>query len=63
VSWSKPSCPDGMDRATSDRIPDQIAIGELRVRVEQAGFRVDELVLVTTLLDAKASTKGGGGGP
>jgi len=52
-----------MDRATSDRIPDQIAIGELRVRVEQAGFRVDELVLVTTLLDAKASTKGGGGGP
>ena len=46
-----------MDRATYDQIPEQIAVRELRVRVEQAGFRVDELVLVTTLLDAKAYTK------
>jgi len=57
VSWSKPSCPDWMDRATYDQIPDQVAVRELRVRVEQAGFRVDELVLVTTLLDATAYTK------
>lgn len=57
VSWSKPSCPDWMDRATYDQIPDRIAVRELRVRVEQAGFRVDELVLVTTLLDAAAYTK------
>ena len=57
VSWAKPSCPDWMDRATYDQIPDRIAVRELRVRVEQAGFRVDELVLVTTLLDATAYTK------
>jgi hypothetical protein len=57
VSWAKPSCPDWMDRATYDQLPDRIAVRELRVRVEQAGFRVDELVLVTTLLDAKAYTK------
>ena len=30
---------------------------ELRVRVDQPGFRVNELVLVTTLLDAVAYTK------
>jgi len=57
VSWAKPSCPGWMDRATYDQIPDRIAVRELRVRVEQAGFRVDELVPVTTLLDAAAYTK------
>jgi Transposase DDE domain len=57
VSWAKPSCPEWMGRATYDQLPDRLAVRELRVRVEQAGFRVDELVLVTTLLDAVAYTK------
>jgi hypothetical protein len=51
VWWPKPQRPDWMDQATYDRLPDRLAMRELRVRVEQAGFRVDELVLVTTLLD------------
>lgn len=51
VRWPKPQRPDWMDQATYDRLPDDLEVRELRVRIEQAGFRVDELVLVTTLLD------------
>lgn len=51
VRWPKPQRPDWMDQATYDQLPDQLEVRELRVRVEQAGFRVDELVLVTSLLD------------
>jgi hypothetical protein len=57
VTWAKPERPDWMDEATYASIPDELAVRELRVRVEQPGFRVDELVLVTTLLDAGAYTK------
>ena len=48
VRWPKPERPDWMGQATYDQLPDDLAVRELRVRVEQAGFRVDELVLVTT---------------
>ncbi len=51
VNWNKPACPDWMDRATYDGLPGQLAVRELKVKVEQVGFRVDELVLATTLLD------------
>jgi hypothetical protein len=57
VTWAKPGRPDWMDEATYAEVPDELAVRELRVRVEQPGFRVDELVLVTTLLDAEAYTK------
>jgi hypothetical protein len=57
VWWPKPERPDWMDVETYDRLPDRIAIRELRVRIEQAGFRVDELVLVTTLLDPAEFSK------
>jgi hypothetical protein len=57
VRWPKPERPDWMDQATYDRLPGHVAVRELRVRIEQAGFRVDELVLVTTLLDPAAFSK------
>lgn len=57
VNWAKPACPDWMDRATYEALPDRLAVRELRVKVEQAGFRVDELVLATTLLDGVSFTK------
>jgi hypothetical protein len=57
VRWAKPACPDWMDRATYEALPDHLAVRELRVRVEQAGFRVDELTLVTTLLDGARFAK------
>ncbi len=57
VTWKKPTCPDWMDQATYDQIPDQITVRELRVPTQQPGFRVAELVLVTTLLDPAAYPK------
>lgn len=57
VTWTKPDRPDWMDKETYDRIPNELRIRELRVKVKQPGFRVDELVLVTTLLDGECYTK------
>ena len=57
VSWSRPTRPDWMDEATYAEIPGELAVRELRVTVDQPGFRVNELVLVTTLLDAEAYGK------
>jgi hypothetical protein len=57
VEWSKSDRPEWMDEETYRQIPDRLTIRELRVRVEQPGFRVDELVLVTTMSDGDAYTK------
>jgi hypothetical protein len=57
VRWAKPVRPDWMDEGTYARIPDELAVRELRVTVDQPGFRVNELVLVTTLLDGEEYTK------
>jgi len=57
VSWSRPARPDWMDEATYAQIPEGLKVRELRVTVDQPGFRVNELVLVTTLLDAEAYGK------
>jgi Transposase DDE domain len=51
VRWTRPARPDWMDEATYARMPDELCVRELRVKVEQPGFRVDELVLATTMLD------------
>jgi hypothetical protein len=57
VAWTKPARPDWMDEETYARVPDELEIRELRVTVEQPGFRVNELVLVTTMRDATEYTK------
>jgi hypothetical protein len=57
VSWSRPDRPDWMDEQTYAQIPEELTVRELRVTVDQPGFRVNELVLVTTLLDAETYTK------
>jgi hypothetical protein len=57
VSWPRPARPDWMDEATYAQIPEGLTVRELRVTVDQPGFRVNELVLVTTLLDAGRYTK------
>lgn len=57
ITWAKPERPDWMDEATYAQVPDELTVRELRVRVEQPGFRVHELVLATTLLDAAGYTK------
>jgi hypothetical protein len=57
VSWARPARPDWMDEATYAEIPEELTVRELRVTVDQPGFRVNELVLVTTMLDATAYAK------
>ena len=57
VCWTKPSRPSWMDPQQYDRLPDTLRIRELRVIVEQPGFRVDELILVTTMLNPLEYTK------
>ena len=57
VVWIKPARPDWMDEETYARMPDQLTVRELRFRVEQPGYRVHEIVLVTTLRDGELDTK------
>jgi putative transposase len=57
VRWTKPSRPEWMDQVLYAQLPEELAIRELRVKVHRAGFRVEELVLVTTLLDSQEYTK------
>jgi hypothetical protein len=58
VTWTRPDRPDWMDEATYAQLPGELRVRELRIKVAQPGFRVDELVLVTTLLDAVEYPKG-----
>ena len=46
-----------MDEETYAQIPGELKIRESRFKVQQPGFRVNELVLVTTMLDAEEYTK------
>jgi hypothetical protein len=57
VTWSKPERPEWMNEETYAQIPETLTVRELRIVVDQPGFRVNELVLVTTLLDATIYTK------
>ena len=45
--------PAWMDEATYQRMPEELTVREVRVRVDQRGFRVRSMTLVTTLLDAR----------
>lgn len=53
VAWPKPSKPDWMDQATYDRLPEQLEVREVEVRVTVPGFRTESLVVVTSLCDAR----------
>jgi Transposase DDE domain len=57
ATWTKPARPEWMDEETYAQIPTKMEIRELRFKVQQRGFRVKELVLVTTMLDAEEYTK------
>jgi hypothetical protein len=57
VTWAKPARPEWMGEETYAQMPAELRVRELRIQVEQPGFRVHDLVLVTTLLDAEEYTK------
>jgi hypothetical protein len=55
VVWFRPkSHPRWMSADEFEMLPAEIAVRELRYRVETPGYRVREITLVTTLLDASA---------
>src|SRR4051812_30027892 len=57
VVWPKPPRPRTIDREAYALLPDALTVRECRVQVEQPGFRVQTLLIATTLLDAGAFTK------
>jgi Transposase DDE domain len=57
VKWAKPTKPRSIDRQTYDALPEFLMVRECRVRVEQPGFRVQSLLIATTLLNAGEFTK------
>src|SRR5262249_54795930 len=57
VRWAKPTSIRSLDRETYHALPDSITVRETRIRVRQPGFRTREIVVVTTLLDPKQTTK------
>jgi hypothetical protein len=52
-----PQSPEWMEQEQYERMPAELTVREVRVRVCQRGFRVRALVLVTTLLDAQLYSK------
>jgi putative transposase len=52
VEWQRPTRPKWMDQETYATIPETLRVREVYVRVEVRGFRVKDLVVVTTLTDA-----------
>ena len=57
VKWAKPTKPRSLDGQTYDALPKFLMVRECRVQVEQPGFRVQSLIIATTLLNAEAFTK------
>ena len=57
VVWTKPKRPKWLDEATYDSLPKTITVREVRSQISKPGYRIDELVIVTTLLDADAYAK------
>jgi hypothetical protein len=55
--WLRPARPEWMDRETYERMPPWLRVREVHVQVNQPGFRVQSLVVVTTLTDAEEYTQ------
>lgn len=53
VEWPRPDKPDWMDEETYNQMPESITLRQIEVKVEEPGFRVESIVVVTTLTDTK----------
>jgi hypothetical protein len=54
MSWPKLQRKEGWAKSLWDELPEQLAMRIVRFRVTVPGFRTQQVVLVTTLLDEKA---------
>ena len=57
VQWPKPTSIRSLDWQAYRALPESVTVREARVRVTQPGFRTRSIVVVTTLLDPKQTTK------
>jgi hypothetical protein len=57
VEWARPARPDWMDKETYPATPKTIKVREMRFPVQRKGYRTREIVVATTLLDAKQYRK------
>jgi putative transposase len=57
VEWPRPARPDWMDESTYARMPATLRVREAEVQVEEAGFRTQSLVVVTTLCDPEEAPR------
>jgi len=57
VTWLRPQKPAWMAQETYEQMPASIQLREVHVQVDQPGFRVGSLIVVTTLTDADEYSK------
>jgi hypothetical protein len=57
VNWKKPARPQWLDIETYASLPDALLLREVRIQVQQRGFRTTVVVVVITLRDAHAFPK------
>jgi hypothetical protein len=56
VRWKRPQI-RSLNRQVQKMLPEYLTIRECRIHIEQAGFRSESIVVVTTLMDAEEFTK------
>lgn len=56
VLWRRPGRIRSIDWRMQKSLPEMLTIRETRVRIEQPGFRCRSMIVISTLLDAKAVT-------
>ena len=57
VAWTRPAKPDWMDQSLYEQMPESLTLRQIEVKVNEPGFRVESLTVVTTLSDAKKYTR------
>ncbi len=57
IEWLRPPRPAWMDYETYARMPESLTLRQVEVNVAEPGSRVESLVVVTTLTDAKEYSK------
>ncbi len=57
VTWTRPIKPDWMDEETYNQMPESLTLRQIDLKVSEPGFRVESLMVVTTLTDTKKYTR------
>jgi hypothetical protein len=57
VVWQKPKRPDWLPEETYRQLPDMLEVRQVRLRVEQEGFRTKTIVVATTLLRRRETSR------